>query len=273
MNLTPRELAKRDEFDATYREARLPELRKVERQVCGCDYGATSWATRAEADLIKQVLALRHGLRLLEIGAGSGWPALYLVRESGCEAMLTDLPPGGLRIARQRSVSDGIGGLCMLAVADAARLPFAGRSFDAINHSDVLCCLVQKREVLAECRRVIRPDGRMVFSVIHVPCAVPESDRPVAVAAAPEFVEAEAAYSMLLSETGWRLSDRHDLTDAFLQSSIDKLRVDRENRVALLPISGAQELDRREDLMNRRIAALQRGILKRELFVAEPEKL
>ena len=37
--------------------------------------------------------------RTLDVGAGSGWPSLYLVRETGCEAALVDLPLEGLRRA------------------------------------------------------------------------------------------------------------------------------------------------------------------------------
>jgi SAM-dependent methyltransferase len=82
---------------------------------------------------------------LLEVGAGSGWPALYLAARAGCDVTLTDLPPGALRIAMERAARDGIPGACQAGAADAAHLPFRDAHFDAINHSDVLCCLVQKR--------------------------------------------------------------------------------------------------------------------------------
>ena len=45
-------------------------------------------------------LLLKPGLCLLDIGAGSGWPALLLATQSGCDVVLTDLPLSGLRVAR-----------------------------------------------------------------------------------------------------------------------------------------------------------------------------
>ena len=79
MTLTPRERAKLDDFESAYRQGQLPVMRAIERRICGCAYGATSWATRAEADLISAALGLGPGVRLLDIGAGSGWPALYQI--------------------------------------------------------------------------------------------------------------------------------------------------------------------------------------------------
>ena len=76
-----------------------------------------------------------------------------------------DLPLSGLRIATERAVKDRISDRCRIAVADGSRLPFRDRSFDAVSHSDVLCCLRDKRGVLEACRRVIRDSGRMVFTV------------------------------------------------------------------------------------------------------------
>ena len=116
MSLTLKELAKRDDFAMQYRQGQLPVLQAVERAVCGCDFGATSWATRDEADQITAALALAPGVHLLEIGAGSGWPGLYLAEESGCDVTLIDLPLDGLLIAAARAARDGVPGLSLIHI-------------------------------------------------------------------------------------------------------------------------------------------------------------
>ena len=73
MSLTAEELAKRDDFAAQYRRGQQAAMQAVERAVCGCDFGGTSWATQGEADRISADLELAPGVRLLEIGAGSGY--------------------------------------------------------------------------------------------------------------------------------------------------------------------------------------------------------
>jgi ubiquinone/menaquinone biosynthesis C-methylase UbiE len=265
-----KELAKRDDFDAQYRQGQLPAVQAVERAVCGCDYGGTSWATRDEADQIAAALELAPGVRLLEVGSGSGWPALYLAGESGCDAMLVDLPLSGLRIAAGRAVHDGPAGTCLAVVADAAHLPFRDDRFDVVNHSDVLCCLVRKREVLAECLRVVRPAGRMAFSVIYILPGLPSADHARAVETAPEFAESDADYPTLLAATGWAIRQRHDLTAEFMANCIQKLHAEDDLRAELELLTTTADFDARQARMRRRIAVLERRHLRRELFIVEP---
>lgn len=267
MSLTARELAKRDDFGLEYRLGQQPAMLAIERTVCGCAYGSTAWTTRGEADWITAALDLEPGVNLLEIGAGSGWPALYLAQKSGCNVALTDLPLSGLQIAMERAARDGLSGTIHTLVADAVCLPFPDDRFDAINHSDVLCCLVQKRGVLAECLRVIRPGGRMAFSVIYIPPGLSPDDRALALETAPEFVESDADYPALLAETGWAVLKRRDLTKTLMKSCRQRTRIEHELRADILPLMGAADFDARQTKMRRRFPALERGHLRRDLFV------
>lgn len=270
MSLTEQELARRGEFERQYRNGQLPAVQAVERAVCGCDYGGTSWATRAEADRIIGALDLGPGVSLLEVGAGSGWPALYLAAHAGCDLTLTDLPPGALRIAMERAARDAIPGACQAGAADAAQLPFRDAHFDAINHSDVLCCLVRKREVLAECRRVIRSTGRMAFSVIYIAPGLSPVDHAAAVATAPAFADSGKSYPALIRETGWAIRQRHDLTSAFMANCREKVSSEAARRAELEPLSSAAEFDARHARYRRRIGVLERRHIRRELFVVDP---
>lgn len=270
MSLTDRERAKREAFDLEYRLGLQPAMQEVERAVCGCDYGSTAWTTRDEADWIAAALGLGPGTALLEIGAGSGWPALYMGQTSGCDVVLTDLPLEGLGIARERAARDGLAGNCIALCADAALLPFDNDGFGAINHSDVLCCLIRKRQVLSECLRVIRPGGRMVFSVLHIPPGLSADDHARALETAPEFVEADADYPTLLEETGWVLLERRDLTGAFRESCQWRLRLEVERREELQPVLGQAEFEARQDRFQRRMPVLERGHLRRDLFHVTP---
>ena len=76
MSRTTAEKEQQERFDTHYAQTRLPVMRAIERQVCGCAYGSNSWTTRAEADDIARQLRLGPGIRLLDIGAGAGWPGL-----------------------------------------------------------------------------------------------------------------------------------------------------------------------------------------------------
>jgi cyclopropane fatty-acyl-phospholipid synthase-like methyltransferase len=270
MTSDPRQQDQRRRFDELYERSLASVMVAVERKVCGCDYGGSSWTTRAEAEHIADLLKLEAGDRLLEVGAGSGWPGLYLAERTGCDVVLVDLPFSGLRIARERVAREGLPGACWVALADGAGLPFRDASFDAVSHSDVLCCLPDKRGVLAACRRVIRASGRMVFSVISVAPGLTPGAYARAVENGPEFIEAESDYATLLAETGWTLLERQDLTGDYAASCRRQIQADEEMAVDLRALLGAAEFEERLAGWHAKLAVLGEGLLRRELFTTEP---
>ncbi len=255
-------------FDDYYRISGAPAMRAVERVVCGCEYGATSWTTRAEADRMVGQLELRSGTTLLDIGAGAGWPALYLAKLSGCDLTLVDLPGEGLRIAAERAAAERCRGKVSIVGADAARIPLPDNRFDAISHSDALCCLVEKQAVLSECRRVAREGARMVFTVILVAPGISAAQRKTAVAAGPEFVDADETYALMLERAGWALSENEDLTTGFVASLRRSLEALEENASELEMLAGAEVLDEWRGKRALASAAASAGLLRREQFAA-----
>ena len=155
-----------ERFSNKYKLVQNDLLRQIECSNCGSDYGANSFTTLKQAKELETMLALGAKQSLLEVGAGSGWPGLYLAKQSGCDVTLTDLPIEGLRVAKQRGDSEQLPGICTVAIASGSALPFRTGAFDAISHSDVLCCLIDKLLVLKACRSVIDASPR------------PEPDRP-----------------------------------------------------------------------------------------------
>jgi SAM-dependent methyltransferase len=257
------------DFARDYEIAQAPLMREIERCVRGSDYGATSWTTREQAEQAAARLGLAPGLRLLDVGAGSGWPALFLAARSGCDVVLTDVPLSGLRIARSRAASDGLDAHCSVLAADGAALPFADHSFDRIHHADVLCCMERKREMLGECRRVARDRARMEFSVISLAREPAGGDeRQLLQTSGPPYPDAGADYAVLLPETGWSVLERIDVTAEFARCMDVLLEASQARRGALLELLGEQ--DYAERLARRRStrSAVSQGLLKREIFVA-----
>ena len=257
-----------ERFAQEYRLGQAEVLRAIERRVCGCDYGGTSWTTREEARRLGELLGLAPGTRLLEVGAGSGWPGLYLATTTGCDVVLADLPLEGLRIAAARAAADGLADTCRAAVADGAALPFETGCFDAILHSDVLCCLEAKLPVLKECRRVIGPGGTMVFTVIFISHGLASADYARAADCGPPVIETAVGYPEMLGEAGWEIATRADLTADFqasLRHLIDQEEAHGEELRRLLGNADfADKLARRR----RTLAAIEQGLIRREMFAA-----
>lgn len=270
MALSPEELAKRERFAQTYARSQCPVILSVERRACGCDYGGNSWTTRDEARRMAALLGLQPGVRLLDVGAGAGWPGLYIAKETGCDAMLVDLPLIGLRVASERAVKDGMSDRCRVAVADGSQMPFRDGSFDAVSHSDILCCLKNKRGVLEACRRVTRDGGRMVFTVIWITPGLSRDDYRRALNQAPEFGETETDYPTLLGQTGWTVTDASDVTEGYADSVRRFIRADGEFKDGLEALLGAAEFAERQAGWHSELRAIEEGLLRRDLFVATP---
>ncbi len=205
-------------FADSYEVSNLPAMRAIERAVLGCDYGGTSWTTCVQAEQLIGALELRPGRHLLEIGAGSGWPGVYLAKASGCDVTLVDLPLNALAKAVSRANDDGLAEQVSAVAGSGCALPFEDGVFEAISHSDVLCCLPEKLGMLAECRRVARDGAQMVFSIIAIVDGLQGDTYRRAVEAGPPFVESPASYSEMLAQTGWHVVDRIDVTDTHRES-------------------------------------------------------
>lgn len=259
-----------DRFSKKHEHSQSDIMREIERFVCGCDYGATSWTTLDEAREVGDMLALKPGKRLLDVGSGSGWPGVFLAKETGCDIVMADLPLMGLRLAVERAAADRVAGACWATVADGAALPFLSGWFDAIIHSDVLCCLPGKLAVLGSCRRTIRAGGKMVFSVISIRPELTAAEYERAAARGPRFIETEIPYPEMLRQTGWEITDIRDLTAEYkvnMGRMLDKLETHAEEIANLF---GDDEAANERTSRRATFESLEQGLLRRELFSVVP---
>ena len=247
-------------------------MQAIERQVCGCDFGGNSWTSKDQADALIRLLGLGPDSELIDLGAGTGWPGIYIAKECGCSVTLVDLPEIGLQIALNRAEVEGLADRVSSKIADAADLPFPEGSFDAISHCDLLCCLIRKRAVLQQCRRIIRSDGVMAFTVISIAPGLSQIAYDQALKNAPEFIETEEDYRVLIKETGWAVTEWQDLTGEYRDSCDRQIDADCASRTELEKLFGTQETKVRLANWRSKLQAIEDGLFVRDLFVCKPMK-
>ena len=92
--------------------------------------------------------------RTLEIGAGTGLNVeLY---PEGSDVVFTEPEEPMAKRLRERSGAE-------VVAAGADRLPFDDASFDTVVSTLVLCTVPDQSSALQEIRRVLKPDGRLLF--------------------------------------------------------------------------------------------------------------
>ena len=137
----------------------------VRHHAFGEDIGQSSWLTAGDWLQFADQAHVREHDHVLEVGSGSGGPAVYLATARGCHVTGIDLNEHGVRNGKQLAALKGVGDRVTFRVADASTpLPFPPAAFDAVLSNDAMCHISNRLEVLAEWHRVLRPGGRILFT-------------------------------------------------------------------------------------------------------------
>jgi SAM-dependent methyltransferase len=124
-----------------------------------CDSLGARWEERHGAELRRRLLVHARG-RVLEIGVGTGVSLAHYPPVA--ELVALDPSEPMLRRAKARAAEAGLD--VTFVEAQAEHVPFDEDSFDTVVAIAVLCTVNDQRRALAEIHRVLRPDGRLLFS-------------------------------------------------------------------------------------------------------------
>jgi SAM-dependent methyltransferase len=140
-------------------------LAQIRRETYGEDIGQFSWITADEFRRFFHRLDLHAGSHVLDVACGSGGPAIFMAQTTGCHVTGIDINEGGINTGKQMAQARGVHDRVYFKHIDAGQpLPFEDASFDAIVCIDAINHLYNRAEVLGEWYRVLRPNGRFLFT-------------------------------------------------------------------------------------------------------------
>ena len=157
--------ADREWYDSVYGGFADELNAEIRAEAFGEEIGQNSWLTADEHRRFFDLLGLDESTEVLEVATGSGGPALFMVRETGCRLTGVDLHDDGVGTANRAAAAAGLEERARFQRVDArAGLPFEDGSFDALLCIDSINHMYERAAVLRDWQRVLRPGGRLLFT-------------------------------------------------------------------------------------------------------------
>lgn len=116
----------------------------------------------------------------------------------------------------------------------------------------------------------MKGDGRMAFSVISFAPGISDAERERAQAGAPPCAATDNSYSDLLDRSGWEAVKSVDVTPGFVDITGRELAAFETRANRLRKLIGEVDLADCLALRRARVAGLDDGLLRRDLFVVRP---
>jgi ubiquinone/menaquinone biosynthesis C-methylase UbiE len=115
--------------------------------------------TAGTRQVCMQIYPPRENMSVLDIGCGTG-TQLVMYHQAGCRIFGVDSSPSMLEIARRK-----LGDKAELSLQDAVKINYPDQMFDLITMMFVIHEVPApiRPAVLTECKRVIKPEGRLLL--------------------------------------------------------------------------------------------------------------
>ena len=126
-------------------------------------YGGTAATDRLIAEA-----TVRADDVVLDVCSGMGGPARYLAWKTGCDVTGLDLTASRVEGATELTRVARLSGSVRFVHGNALAMPFEDAAFTLAVAQESFAHIPDKPRLLAECARVLRPAGRLVFSdIVH----------------------------------------------------------------------------------------------------------
>lgn len=140
-------------------------LAEIRRETFGEDLGQFSWITAEELRRFLHDLRLTKNSHVLDVACGTGGPALFAAETFGCRVTGIDINESGIEAGQRMAEHHRVQERVHFQRADVgSRLPFDDATFDAIISIDAMNHFENRKELLQEWRRLLRPASRFVFT-------------------------------------------------------------------------------------------------------------
>lgn len=211
-----RELIK-EMYDIVYSEQARKIGKKIRDEVLSKDgnIGQNSILSKKEIELLAKKAKITSSSRILDICCGDGGISIYFAKKYKCQTMGIDFSNIGIRTADTLARARRTQRISHFAVSTAESLPFKTSYYDLVYSCDSFVHIYDKKTLLNECYRVLKPGGKLMFYDWVDMDGVPEDIQRNGKLWGYIYVISISDYKKLLEGTGFESTRVHDNSKKF----------------------------------------------------------
>jgi 2-polyprenyl-3-methyl-5-hydroxy-6-metoxy-1,4-benzoquinol methylase len=263
--------AGRGQYDTNYGNFQVELYEQIRRDAFGEDIGQNSWLTAAEQDRFIDWLELSPGKTLLDVACGAGGPALRIANATGCSVAGVDVHDRAISTARSLAAQRGLSQRAEFRVANAAeQLPFPDASFHAITCIDAINHLPNRRRVIEDWARLLKPGGRLLFTD-PITVTGPLTNTEISIRSSASFyLFVPLGYDeSIIVQSGLRLLIFEDITRNMAEIAERRMDARASRSSALREVEGDQGYQEQQEFFATAARIAKEARLSRFGYVAE----
>src|SRR5581483_2335774 len=152
-----------------------------------------------------------------------GGPTLYVSSMTNCFSSGLDFSRVAIRYCREKALSLGMHDRSQFVCANATAIPFTSNSFDLVMSFGAFVNIAQRKHLLQECFRVLKPNGiiafcdQVSFEGLGEEDSIPASIFKALETFAPHYLLTISTYTQLLKEAGFEIIKIENRTETMKQ--------------------------------------------------------
>ena len=227
-------------------------------------YGGT-----AATDRLITEAAVRAEDVVLDVCSGMGGPARYLAWKTGCHVTGLDLTASRVEGATELTRIAGLSDSVRFVHGNALDMPFPDASFTLAIAQESFAHIPDKPRLLAECARVLRLGGRLVFSdILHRGNLSVHDAQRLSEGMTFSEIETLDGYAEQLSFRGLAVVRRLDLTEEWTRILLERHAMYRSLESHTVARLGREHFDRYDRAYEHFVGLYQSGVLAGALIHA-----
>jgi ubiquinone/menaquinone biosynthesis C-methylase UbiE len=170
----------------------------------------------AETDILAEKAGINSETHVLDICSALGGPARHLARKYGCRVTGLDATKKMVDEADKRTEKEGLTELISYKLGSCLDIPFESDTFDVVWGQDAWCYVTDKKKLITEAKRVMKPKGAIAFTDWIQTGSMSEEEWELlnSFMVFP-YMETLEGYELLMIQAGYDFIEKEDLSEDF----------------------------------------------------------